>query len=226
MRRISILNDAVQLAAQMTEVRPVNAGTLYIIAAPSGAGKTSLVKSLVETTPEIVVSVSHTTRSPRPGEQEGTHYYFVSPEIFAGMVAEDAFLEHAQVFSHRYGTSRAAVMAQLHAGQDVILEIDWQGARQVRALVPDSTTIFILPPSRQALHERLSQRGQDNPEVIEQRMAAALNELSHYAEFDYLVINDQFATALDALRAIVIANRQRQATQQERQRELLQSLLS
>ncbi|MDG4553279.1 MAG: guanylate kinase [Candidatus Competibacter sp.] len=204
----------------------MNAGTLYIVAAPSGAGKTSLVKSLVETTPDIAVSVSHTTRPLRPGERDGAHYHFVSPDVFARMSAEDAFLEQAQVFGHRYGTSRAAVLSLLETGRDIVLEIDWQGARQVRALLPDSATIFILPPSRQALRERLAGRGQDGPEVIERRMAAALNELSHYAEFDYLVVNDQFAVALDALRAIVIANRQRRAAQLERQRELLQSLLS
>jgi len=204
----------------------MTAGTLYIVTAPSGAGKTSLVKSLVETTPGVVVSVSHTTRPPRPGEQDGVHYHFVSPATFEAMQAEGAFLEHAQVFGNRYGTSRAAVMAQLAAGLDVILEIDWQGARQVRGLMPDSATIFILPPSRTTLRQRLAGRGQDSAEIIEQRMAAALDELSHYAEFDYLVINDEFPVALEALRAIVIANRQRRETQLERQRGLLRTLLS
>ncbi len=203
----------------------MSTGTLYIVAAPSGAGKTSLVKSLVETTPEVVVSVSHTTRPPRPGEQDGVHYHFVSAATFEAMQAEGAFLEHAQVFGNRYGTSRAAVLAQLAAGLDVILEIDWQGARQVRALLPNSTTIFILPPSREALRQRLAGRGQDSPETIERRMAAALSELSHYAEFDYLVINDRFSAALEALRAIVIANRQRREAQLERQRGLLGTLL-
>jgi guanylate kinase len=204
----------------------MTAGTLYIVTAPSGAGKTSLVKSLVETTPGVVVSVSHTTRPPRPGEQDGVHYHFVSLATFEAMQAEGAFLEHAQVFGNRYGTSRAAVMAQLAAGLDVILEIDWQGARQVRGLMPDSATIFILPPSRTTLRQRLAGRGQDSAEIIEQRMAAALDELSHYAEFDYLVINDEFPVALEALRAIVIANRQRRETQLERQRGLLRTLLS
>ena len=200
-------------------------GNLYIVSAPSGAGKTSLVKSLVETTPEVVVSVSHTTRPPRPGERDGVHYHFVSSATFEAMQAEGAFLEHAQVFGNRYGTSRAVVLAQLAAGLDVILEIDWQGARQVRALLPSSTTIFILPPSREALRQRLAGRGQDSPETIERRMAAALSELSHYAEFDYLVINDRFSAALEALRAIVIANRQRREAQLERQRGLLGTLL-
>ena len=201
-------------------------GTLYIIAAPSGAGKTSLVQQLVTTTPGIVASISHTTRPPRPGEQHGQHYYFTPLADFEAMIAAGAFLEQAQVFGNRYGTSRAAVQTQLQDALDVILEIDWQGARQVRALMPDSASIFILPPSRAALRQRLAGRGQDSPAVIEQRMAAALAELSHYAEFDYLVINDEFTVALENLRAIIIAQRQRQAEQRERQRELLQALLS
>lgn len=201
-------------------------GTLYIVAAPSGAGKTTLVKRLVETTPELVVSISHTTRAARAGEREGEHYYFTAPDAFATMVAEGAFLEHAEVFGNRYGTSRAAVQTQLASGRDVILEIDWQGARQVRALWPDSVSVFILPPSRDALRERLAKRAQDSAEVIEQRMAAALHELSHYTEFDYLVINDDFASALQALRAILLARRQRRDVQIERQQELLQQLLS
>ncbi|MCP5195933.1 MAG: guanylate kinase [Gammaproteobacteria bacterium] len=201
-------------------------GTLYIVAAPSGAGKTSLVKSLVETMSGVAVSVSHTTRLPRPGERDGEHYYFVPPATFEAMIAKEIFLEHAQVFGNCYGTSRTAVQAQRESGLDVILEIDWQGARQVRGQTPDSTSIFILPPSREALRQRLAGRGQDSPAVIERRMAAALDELSHYAEFDYLIINDDFAAALDALRAILIAHRQRRATQMERQQELLRLLLS
>ena len=201
-------------------------GTLYIVAAPSGAGKTSLVRRLVDTTPGVVVSISHTTRPPRPGEQHGEHYYFTPLADFEAMIAAGAFLEQAQVFGNRYGTSRAAVQTQLQDGLDVILEIDWQGARQVRALMPDNASIFILPPSRAALRQRLAGRGQDGPAVIEQRMAAALTELSHYAEFDYLVINDEFTVALENLRAIIMAQRQRQAAQRERQRELLQALLS
>ncbi len=201
-------------------------GTLYIVAAPSGAGKTSLVKSLVETTPDVVASVSHTTRSPRPGEQDGVHYHFVPLAAFEAMIAAGAFLEHAQVFGNRYGTSRAAVLSQLEAGRDVILEIDWQGAQQVREQMPYCPSIFILPPSCDALRQRLAGRGQDSAEVIARRMAAALDELSHYAEFDYLVINDEFATALEALRAILIAQRQRRAAQLERHPELLRALLS
>ena len=200
--------------------------TLYIIAAPSGAGKTSLVKRLVETTSGVAVSISHTTRSLRPGERNGEHYHFVSIDTFEKMIANGAFLEHAQVFGNRYGTSRTAVLAQLESGQDVILEIDWQGARQVKALLPDSLAIFILPPSRDALRQRLDKRGQDSAKVTERRMVAALGELSHYAEFDYLVINDDFTTALTNLRAILIAQRQRREVQLKRQRALLRALLS
>ena len=201
-------------------------GTLYIVAAPSGAGKTSLVKSLVETTPGVVVSISHTTRPHRPGEQDGVHYHFIALPTFEAMIAQGAFLEHAQVFGNRYGTSRAAVLSKLQAGLDVILEIDWQGARQVREQMPNSPSIFILPPSRDALRQRLAGRGQDSAEVIERRMAAALDELSHYVEFDYLVINDQFETALTELRAIMIAQRQRRTAQLERHLELFHILLS
>ena len=204
----------------------MTAGILCIVAAPSGAGKTSLVKSLVETTPDVVASVSHTTRPPRPGERDGVHYHFVSLATFEAMIAEGAFLEHARVFGNQYGTSRAAVLSKLQAGLDVILEIDWQGARQVRDQLPDCPSIFILPPSRHALRQRLAGRGQDSAEVIERRMAAALDELSHYAEFDYLVINDRFETALTELRAILIAQRQRRPVQLARHPELFRALLS
>ena len=201
-------------------------GTLYIVSAPSGAGKTSLVNQLSASMSDVAVSISHTTRPPRPGEQDGDHYHFTSPTVFEAMIAEGAFLEYAEVFGNYYGTSRVETEAKLAAGLDLILEIDWQGARQVRRLLPDSLSIFILPPSREALRHRLSNRAQDHPEVIDRRMAASLDELSHYAEFDYLVINDDFTVALDALRAILIGNRQRRAIQQERQCKLLQALLS
>lgn len=200
-------------------------GTLYIISAPSGAGKTSLVKALLESTPGVAVSISHTTRPPRPGERDGKDYYFVTHEQFAALLAECAFLEHAQVFGNFYGTSRAAVQQQLEAGNDVILEIDWQGAQQVRALLSHNVSIFILPPSQQALRQRLTQRGQDSVAVIERRMAASLNEMTHYADFDYLIINDDFAVALQELRSILIAQRQRRAAQIERHRQFLQQLL-
>lgn len=201
-------------------------GTLYIISAPSGAGKTSLVKALLENTPQVVASISHTTRPPRHGEQPGQDYHFVSPTQFATLLAEGAFLEHAQVFGNHYGTSNAALQQQLAAGQDVILEIDWQGARQVRNLLPHSVSIFILPPSRAALHQRLAQRGQDSAEIIAQRMAASLDEMRHYPEFDYLIINDDFHTALAELRAILIAQRQRRERQMARHQPFLQQLLS
>ena len=201
-------------------------GTLYIVSAPSGAGKTSLVNQLSASMSDVAVSISHTTRPPRPGEQDRDHYHFTSPTVFEAMIAEGAFLEYAEVFGNYYGTSRVETEAKLAAGLDLILEIDWQGARQVRSLLPDSLSIFILPPSREALRHRLSNRAQDHPEVIDRRMASSLDELSHYAEFDYLVINDDFTVALDALRAILIGNRQRRAIQQERQCKLLQALLS
>jgi guanylate kinase len=201
-------------------------GSLYIFAAPSGAGKTSLVKALVETTADIEVSVSHTTRAPRPGEVDGVNYHFTDVAAFQAMVAQGAFLEHARVFDNYYGTARANIEQRLAAGVDVILEIDWQGARQVREQFPGSIGIFILPPSRQALEERLRGRGQDEDEVIARRMRDAESEISHYGEFDYLVINDDFATALAELAAIVTAQRLRTRLQASRHQQMLQELLA
>ncbi len=201
-------------------------GTLYIISAPSGAGKTSLVRKLLETLPQVEVSVSHTTRPLRPGERNGVDYYFVDPATFQALAQEEVFLEHAQVFDHCYGTSRYAVTERLRQGVDVILEIDWQGARQVKARGAHPCTIFILPPSRAILRRRLEQRGQDDAAVIERRMRAAIDEMSHYAEFDYIVVNDDFAQAVEAVRAIVLANRQRRERQLQQQPELLPALLS
>ena len=202
------------------------AGNLYIIAAPSGAGKTSLVKQLLASTPQVEVSISHTTRPRRPGEQDGVDYYFVNTDTFQALVQEGVFLEYARVFDYYYGTSRYAVMERLRAGIDVILEIDWQGARQVRARTPKVYTIFILPPSRAALRQRLQHRGQDAEAVIARRMQDAINEISHFHEFDYIVINDNFDDDREALRAIFIANRQLREVQVVRYRELLQVLLS
>src|SRR5579884_3074698 len=165
-------------------------GTLYIISAPSGGGKTSLVKALTASMPNIIVSVSHTTRPKRPGEEDGVNYHFVDQAQFKKLLAEDLFLEHATVFGNYYGTSRRWVEEKLQAGIDVVLEIDWQGAQQVRKLMPKTVSIFILPPSREVLLERLQARDQDNKAVIAKRMAAASNEISHYHEYDYLVIND------------------------------------
>lgn len=201
-------------------------GTLYIIAAPSGGGKTSLVRALLDNLPDIEVSVSHTTRPPRPGERNGVAYHFVDAATFERLVQQEVFLEHARVFDYAYGTSRDTVLARLQLGIDVILEIDWQGARQVRARLPETVSIFILPDSQATLRQRLEQRGQDSAAVIERRMQDAVSEMTHYDEFDYLVINDQFEAALDALRAIVIAQRQRRVTQSLRHAELLQNLLS
>ena len=187
--------------------------TLFILSAPSGAGKTSLLHALMNDAEGIAVSVSHTTRRQRPGEIDGRHYHFVSLEEFQRMIAEDAFIEHAQVFDNFYGTSKAGVQQQLDSGTDVILEIDWQGARQVRRLFPEAVSLFIVPPSVEALRERLSNRGQDSEEVIERRMADALAELSHYDEYDYIIINDQFERALDDLRCVLHAQHLRREQQ-------------
>jgi guanylate kinase len=201
-------------------------GTLYIFAAPSGAGKTSLVKALLDESDGIEVSVSHTTRVPRPGEVDGVNYHFTGVATFNEMVNEGEFLEHAQVFDNFYGTARANIEQRLAAGVDVILEIDWQGARQVRQEFPDSLGVFILPPSRQALEERLRGRGQDGDEVIARRMRDAESEMSHYAEFEYLVINDDFDAALQELKAIITANRLRSPLQASRHGEMLDELLA
>jgi len=171
-------------------------GTLYTISAPSGTGKTSLVKALVENTENIQVSVSHTTRPSRSGEQNGVHYHFVTEAEFRQNLAKNLFLEHAKVYNHYYGTSQSRVMKKLNAGIDVILEIDWQGSQKVCQLKPDTISIFILPPSQLALEKRLRERGTDNDQVIAQRLRNAALEMSHHAEFDYLVINDNFLEAL------------------------------
>ena len=200
-------------------------GSLFIVSAPSGAGKTSLIKAMLESLAGITVSVSHTTRQPRPGEQNGVHYHFVDVETFLAMQSQGQFLEHAKVFDNYYGTSKASVEDTLNQGLDVILEIDWQGARQVRALFKDSQSIFIMPPSRQVLVERLTQRGQDDQAVIARRMQDAVNEISHYDEFDYIVINDEFEVALQQLSAIIIAARLTLQHQRNRNQTLLLDLL-
>lgn len=201
-------------------------GTLYIISAPSGAGKTSLVRQLIQKVVDLKLSVSHTTRVSRNGETEGVDYHFVSPELFVEMINRSEFLEHAQVFSHYYGTSENWVKDQLQSGQDVILEIDWQGATQVRRLMPEACSVFILPPSRTVLETRLRNRGTDSDEVIAQRLAEAKQEMSHYSEADYLVINDDFDTAVAQLQSIVLSNRTKIASQSVTHRETISELLS
>ena len=180
-------------------------GTLFILSAPSGGGKSSLAKALVESMPDVTVSVSHTTRPPRPGEQEGVHYYFVDPETFRAMVAAGRFLEHAEVFGNHYGTSREAVERLLAQGRQVLLDIDWQGMRNIKAKMPGAVSVFILPPSREVLEERLRGRGQDSAEVIARRMREATAEMRHYQEFDHVVVNDDFNAALEDLQAIIEA---------------------
>lgn len=204
----------------------MNNGKLYIISAPSGAGKTSLVKQLLGCLSGLTVSISHTTRQSRPGEMDGQDYFFVSIADFQNMLAREAFLEYAQVFDNFYGTAQQTVEDNLNKGLDVILEIDWQGARQIKKLLPDSLSIFILPPSTEQLQLRLQSRGQDEPQVIKRRMRDAVNEMRHYDEFDYLVVNDDFDQALTELKSIFIANRLTQERQQVNLQPLLASLLS
>ncbi|MDO6514865.1 MULTISPECIES: guanylate kinase [unclassified Neptuniibacter] len=201
-------------------------GTLYVVSAPSGAGKTSLVKAMLEQDSEIVVSVSHTTRDMRPGEVDGVDYNFVSMTQFNQMIEDADFLEFAEVFTNKYGTSQRWVETQLAQGKDVILEIDWQGAQQIRRLMPDCLSIFILPPSREVLEQRLKGRGTDSEEVIGLRMSEAASEMSHYPEYDYLVINDDFETALKELHGIFLSQRMKIERQKDHCHDLLVSLLS
>lgn len=203
-----------------------NLGTLYTVSAPSGAGKTSLVGALVKSNPEVCVSISHTTRSMRPGEVDGVNYNFVDHATFEKMLSEGAFLEHARVFSNLYGTSQQWVVDTLKQGIDVILEIDWQGAQQVRRLMPDTVSLFILPPSLACLRQRLTGRGQDDISVIEARMSEAISEMSHYCEADYLIVNDDFTTALAQFQALVTSQHLRLSRQTERHGKLLKELLS
>lgn len=200
-------------------------GHLYIISAPSGAGKTSLVKALIEHNDNIMPSVSHTTRPRRSGEVDGVDYHFVSDSEFRAMLADNAFLEYAEVFDYFYGTSRYEVDSKRSKGIDVILEIDWQGARQIHALIPEAISIFILPPSLETLLERLNARGQDHQSVIERRMTAARKEMVHYDEYQYLIINDVFSDALDQLHCIVTSNRLKLKQQQHDHAALLHALI-
>jgi guanylate kinase len=201
-------------------------GSLFIVAAPSGAGKTSLVKALVSSMAGVCLSVSHTTRLPRPGEQDGVDYHFIDEAIFEAMRHAGDFLEHAQVFDHHYGTAQKNMVQLLNQGLDVILEIDWQGSRQVRERFPSCVSIFILPPSRETLERRLRLRGQDEEAVIARRMRDACAEISHYSEFDYLVVNGDFKAALEDLTAIIRSRRLLRLRQEERLKPLLRELLA
>jgi guanylate kinase len=201
-------------------------GRLFVIAAPSGAGKTSLVRALLTQEPALHLSVSHTTRAQRPNEADGREYHFDTVENFRALIARGEFLEHAQVFDNLYGTSRVFVEQRLAAGQDVVLEIDWQGARQVRSALPGCVTIFILPPSRPALAQRLATRGTDAPQVIERRLRDAAADMSHYAEFDYVIVNDDFAHAVHDLRRIVAGDAQDLSSRRPQLAPLLSELLA
>jgi len=201
-------------------------GQLYIVSAPSGAGKTSLLNALRGRLKYVTVSVSHTTRPARPGEKEGWHYHFVSVDTFQTEIAANNFLEYAQVFDNYYGTNRTGVEQLLDAGKDVILEIDWQGARQVREKTDDVLSIFILPPSQSTLEERLRARQQDNEATIRRRMRDARSEMSHYPEYDYLIINDDFEDALEELLAIFRSGRLRLNRQRQHRQALLDALVS
>jgi guanylate kinase len=202
-------------------------GKLYTVSAPSGAGKTSLVKALVDSSQDLQVSISYTTRPMRTGEEDGVNYFFVSRDSFQTMLAEGAFLESAEVFGNFYGTARSSVEKMLTQGLDVILEIDWQGAHQIHQIMPDAIAVFILPPSLEALRERLTNRGQDNEEVIAKRMDEANSEMAHYFEAGFLVINDQFEQALEEIKSILKGQGKdlQLANQQQRHHRLLEQLL-
>ncbi|WP_425463044.1 guanylate kinase [Luteimonas granuli] len=200
-------------------------GTLFIVAAPSGAGKSSIVNACLARDPGISLSISFTSRPPRPGERQGEHYHFVDDARFQRMIDAGDFFEYARVHGDWKGTARQSVEPQLAAGRDVLLEIDWQGARQVRAAVPDAVGVFILPPSRAALDERMRKRGQDSEEVMARRLAAAREEMSHYGEFDYVIVNEDFATAVDEMCAVFTASRLRREAQAIRHAGLIAALL-
>jgi len=199
-------------------------GILLIVSAPSGAGKTSLVEALLESDPSLRVAVSYTTRKPRPGERDGIHYHFVDEPTFLEMVQRGAFLEHAEVFGNRYGTAEGSVREELAAGRDLLLEIDWQGARQVRKRFAAAVSLYVLPPSAGALEERLRGRGQDSEQVVAERMRQARSEMSHFGEYDYLVVNDRFSDALDDLKSILRAERLRRERAAARLAQILSGL--
>jgi guanylate kinase len=200
-------------------------GTLYIVAGPTRAGKSSIVNAVLARDPNISLSISFTSRQPRPGERHAEHYHFIDAAEFKAMVAAGDFFEHALVHGDWKGTARQSVEPQLMAGRDVLLEIDWQGARQVRARIPDAVSVFILPPSRAALEQRMRKRGQDSEAVIAQRLAAAREEMSHYGEFDYVIVNEDFETAVGEMCSIFTASRLRKDAQVARHARLITSLL-
>lgn len=199
-------------------------GSLFVVTAPSGAGKTSLVRALLQADSQVALSISYTTRPIRPGEENGRDYHFVTREQFEEMLERGDFLESAEVYGNYYGTSQVWMREAMAGGQDVILEIDWQGAAQVRQLFPEAVGVFILPPSLEALQQRLQGRGQDSAEVIARRLAAAREDMSHVSEFDYVIINDQFDVALNDLLAVFRANRLRLARQMDRHAALIKEL--
>ena len=201
-------------------------GLLFVVAAASGTGKTSLVKALLDRTSNLHVSVSHTTRPKRSGELDGIHYHFTDKDNFTSQIEQGGFIEYAEVFGNYYGTSQRTVEEQLHQGHDVLLEIDWQGAAQVRKLFPDSIQIFILPLSQYDLRQRLSNRGTDSVEVIEHRLSCAVSDMQQYVNFDYIIINDSFDRALHELEAVITANRMTLAQQANRHSDLIQNLLT
>ena len=201
-------------------------GLLFVVAAASGTGKTSLVKALLDRTTNLHVSVSHTTRPKRSGELDGIHYHFTDKDNFTSQIEQGGFIEYAEVFGNYYGTSQRTVEEQLKQGHDVLLEIDWQGAAQVRKLFPDSIQIFILPPSQFDLRQRLSNRGTDSVEVIEHRLDCAVSDMQQYVNFDYIIINDSFDRALHELEAVITANRMTLVQQANRHSELIQNLLN
>ena len=204
---------------------PPTPGTLFIVAAPSGAGKSSIVNAVLARDPRLALSISFTSRQPRPGERHAEHYHFVTADAFEAMVAAGDFFEHALVHGDWKGTARQSELPQLAAGKDVVLEIDWQGARQVRKQVPGAVGIFILPPSRGALEQRMRSRGQDREETIRRRLAAAREEMSHYDEFDYVVVNEVFEAAVDQVGASITASRTRRPLPQRRHAALIEELL-
>jgi guanylate kinase len=201
-------------------------GNLFILSAPSGAGKSTLYKALLKQDQQVRISVSHTTRAPRKGEEDGREYFFTDPESFLDMIAEDAFFEHAQVFDNYYGTSKTSIFNMLEQGLDVILEIDWQGARQVRQLYSEAIGIFILPPSLKALEERLKGRATDTDDVIQRRMAKAVDEMSHYKEYDFVIVNDDLKDALSQMASIFMALRSKTSVIEQKHTNLINDLLS